>query len=565
MKKFSEIEYRRPDLEKVQKTFKGLLDKFDNAPDYAVQEAVITEINDLKAEFQTAGSIANVRNSIDSSNAFYEVEQEFYDTSEPIFRDLNIQFYRSLNNSPFKKQLENKFGKQLFDIAEVSVRSFGPAVISDMQEENRLGTEYSRLVATAEVEFRGVKYNLAGLEPFKQSVDRDTRREASVAEYAWWSANADKFDAIYDKLVKVRTRIAQKLGYKNFVELGYDRMLRTDYNAADVVKFRKQVLDYVVPLSNALRARQAERLGLDKLKFYDVPLNYLSGNATPKGDPAWIIENGRKMYEELSAETKEFFDFMMKHELMDLVNKKNKQAGGYCTHFSQYKAPFIFSNFNGTSHDIDVLTHEAGHAFQCYQSRNNSIEEYLWPTYEACEIHSMSMEFFAWPWMELFFKEDTEKYKFSHISSTILFLPYGVAVDEFQHVVYENPDMTPAERNKAWKEIDAKYRPYMDFDGVEYLENGGLWKRQGHIFRSPFYYIDYCLAQLCALQFWSRSQHNDPTAWPDYLTLCKAGGSKSFLELVKLANLNNPFETTTVQPVINEVKTWLEGIDDKKL
>ena len=565
MKKFSEIEYRRPDLEKVQNKFKGLLLKFDSAPDYAIQESVITEINDLKAEFQTASSIANVRNSIDSSNAFYESEQEFYDTNEPIFKDLNIQFYKSLNNSPFKKQLEGKFGKQIFDIAEVSVRSFGPAVISDMQEENRLGTEYSKLIATAEVEFRGEKYNLAALEPFKQSTDRETRREASTAEYAWWAANADKFDEIYDKLVKVRTRIAQKLGYKNFVELGYDRMLRTDYNAADVVKFRKQVLDHVVPLSNQLRERQRERLGLDSLKFYDVPLNYMSGNATPKGDPSWIIENGRKMYEELSPETKEFFDFMMKNDLMDLVNKKNKQAGGYCTHFSQYKAPFIFSNFNGTSHDIDVLTHEAGHAFQCYQSRNNSIEEYLWPTYEACEIHSMSMEFFAWPWMDLFFKEDTEKYKFSHLSSAILFLPYGVAVDEFQHVVYENPDMTPAQRNQAWKEIDAKYRPYMDYDGVEYLENGGLWKRQGHIFRSPFYYIDYCLAQICALQFWSRSQRGDKTAWQDYLTLCKAGGSLSFLDLVKLANLNNPFEPTTVQPVINEVEAWLESVDDKKL
>ena len=259
MKKFSEIEYRRPDLEKVQNTFNGLLEKFDSAPDSAIQESVITEINDLKAEFQTASSIASVRNSIDSSNVFYEKEQEFYDTSEPLFRDLNIRFYKSLNNSPFKKQLESKFGKQIFDIAEVSVRSFGPAVISDMQEENRLGTEYSKLVATAEVEFRGTKYNLSGLEPFKQSPDRETRREASTAEYKWWADNADKFDTIYDKLVKVRTRIAQKLGYKNFVELGYDRMLRTDYNAADVVKFRKQVLDYVVPLSNQLRERQRER------------------------------------------------------------------------------------------------------------------------------------------------------------------------------------------------------------------------------------------------------------------------------------------------------------------
>lgn len=565
MKKFSDIEYRRPDLEKVQSDFQGLLQQFDKAADAQEQETVINKINELKAEFQTAGSIATVRNSIDTSNAFYETEQEFFDNTEPIFRDLNIQFYKSLNNSPFKAQLEKKFGRQLFDIAATSVRSFGPAVIGDMQEENRLGTEYSKLVATAELEFRGEKYNLAGVEPFEQSTDRETRKEAATTKYKWWAENAGEFDTIYDKLVKTRTKIAHKLGYKNFVELGYDRMLRTDYKAEDVVKFRKQVLDHVVPLSNELRERQRRRLGLDKLKYYDIPLNFLSGNATPKGSPDWIVDNGKKMYSELSPETKEFFDFMMDYDLMDLNNKKNKQAGGYCTHFSQYKAPFIFSNFNGTSHDIDVLTHEAGHAFQCYQSRNNSIEEYLWPTYEACEIHSMSMEFFAWPWMELFFQQDTEKYKFSHLSSAMLFLPYGVAVDEFQHVVYENPDMTPKQRDEVWRDIDRKYRPYVDYDGNAYLENGGLWKRQGHIFRSPFYYIDYCLAQICALQFWNRAQKGDKTAWPDYLALCKAGGSKSFLDLVKLANLNNPFEPSTVQPVISEVKSWLDKVDDTKL
>ncbi|MFN8308707.1 MAG: M3 family oligoendopeptidase [Chitinophagales bacterium] len=565
MKKFSELEYKRPDLPAVQAKFNQLLEQFDKAADSATQENLIAAINDLRADFQTAGSLASVRNTIDTSNRFYEEEQTFFDETEPLFRDLNIRFYKSLNNSPFKADLEKKYGKQLFDIAAVSVRSFGPSVINDMKEENKLGTEYSKLVASAEVEFRGQKYNLAGIEPFEQSPDRETRKEAAEVKYAWWNANKEKFDDIFDQMVKVRTNIAKKLGYKNFVELGYDRMLRTDYNAESVKKFRQQVVDEVVPLTMELRERQRKRLGLDSLKVYDVPLNFLNGNATPKGSPEWILENGKKMYSELSPETKEFFDFMNNYELMDLVNKKNKQAGGYCTHFSKYKAPFIFSNFNGTSHDIDVLTHEAGHAFQCYQSRNNAIEEYLWPTYEACEIHSMSMEFFAWPWMNLFFGNDTDKYKFSHISAAILFLPYGVAVDEFQHIIYENPEMTPQQRNEAWLAMEKKYRPYIDYDGNEYLEQGNLWKRQGHIFRSPFYYIDYCLAQLCALQFWRRSRLDFKEAWADYLTLCRAGGSQSFLDLVKLANLNNPFEPSTVKPVIAEVRNWLKDIDDSKL
>jgi oligoendopeptidase F len=181
----------------VQTTFEELIDKFEKAAEVAVQESVNwTRSNDLKAEFQTAGSLATVRNSIDTSNAFYETEQEFFDNTEPLFRDLNIKFYKSLNNSPFKKQLEGEFGKQLFDIAAVSVRSFGPAVISDMQEENRLGTEYSKLVATAQVEFKGGTYNLAGLEPFEQSTDRETRKEASNAKFAWWAANSGQFDTI---------------------------------------------------------------------------------------------------------------------------------------------------------------------------------------------------------------------------------------------------------------------------------------------------------------------------------------------------------------------------------
>ncbi|HEY0262462.1 MAG TPA: M3 family metallopeptidase, partial [Chitinophagales bacterium] len=224
------------------------------------------------------------------------------------------------------------------------------------------------------------------------------------------------------------------------------------------------MIDFVVPLSTELRKRQAKRLGVHALNYYDVPLNFLSGNPTPKGNPDWILDNGKKMYAELSPETKEFFDFMTEYELLDLVNKKNKQAGGYCTHFSKYKAPFIFSNFNGTSHDVDVLTHEAGHAFQCYQSRNQDIEEYLFPTYEACEIHSMSMEFFAWGWMDKFFQEDEAKYKFQHLASAILFLPYGCAVDEFQHIVYENPEFTPQQRNEAWLEVEKKYRPWMNFE-----------------------------------------------------------------------------------------------------
>ena len=189
----------------------------------------------------------------------------------------------------------------------------------------------------------------------------------------------------------------------------------------------------------------------------------------------------------------------------------------------------------------------------------------MWPTYEGAEIHSMSMEFFTWPWMELFFKEQTDKYKFAHLSGALLFLPYGVAVDEFQHVIYENPEMTPSERKAAWKEIEKTYLPMRDYDGIEYLESGAVWQRQAHIYASPFYYIDYTLAQICAFQFWKRSREDHEAAWKDYLHLCTLGGSKSFTKLVAEANLISPFEDGCVESVIGTIEAWLDSVDDKAL
>ena len=390
------------------------------------------------------------------------------------------------------------------------------------------------------------------------STDRDVRIKASNAYYNFFKENEEQFDDIFDQLVKIRTTIAKKLNFDNFVELGYIRMMRTDYNAEMVKNFRSQVLKYIVPVASKLYKRQEERLGLDKLTYVDEGFEFLSGNATPKGSSEYIMECGKKMYSELSKETKEFFDFMMENELMDLVTKKGKAAGGYCTYIPNYKSPFIFSNFNQTSDDIDVLTHEAGHAFQLYMSTWIDMPEINIPTFESCEIHSMSMEFITWPWMDLFFKEDTEKYKFIHLGSAIKFIPYGIVVDEFQHYIYENPNMTKEERKNTWRELEKKYLPHKNYEGCDFLEKGTWWFKQGHIFKNPFYYIDYTLAQICSLQFWKKIREDKENGWNDYLNICKVGGTKSFLEIVKIGNLISPFEDGCVESVIGTIENWID-------
>ncbi|MFB5678673.1 M3 family oligoendopeptidase [Paenibacillus terreus] len=563
--KFSEMKYERPDMSEFEQRFKNLLGQFRSAIQPEQGKAVIQELNKLRSHVDTNCQLVEIRHSIDTTDEFYKKEKEYVDEIKPLIQEYITDYYRALADSPLRGDLEKEWGSQLFRLAEVSLKAFDPSIIEDMQQENKLGTEYMALIASAKIPFEGEERTLPQLTPFLQSTDRDVRRRAAEAQSGFMAANEDEFDRIYDELVKVRTRMARKLGYANFVELGYARMNRTDYDAAMVANFRNQVAEHIVPAASRLKERQRQRIGVEKLRYYDESFAFPTGNPTPKGGPDWIIENGARMYKELSPEVNEFFTFMTGNGLMDLVSKKGKQSGGYCTFLTDYGAPFIFSNFNGTSGDIDVLTHEAGHAFQVYESRHFDIPEYFWSTYEAAEIHSMSMEFFTWPWMKLFFEEDTEKYHFDHLSSALLFIPYGVAVDEFQHAVYENPDWTPAERKQAWRSIERKYLPHKNYDGNDYLEAGGFWHKQAHIFQAPFYYIDYTLAQICAFQFWKRMNADWQSAWNDYLRLCRAGGSQSFTGLVKLAGLKSPFEEGCVTSVIGDIEAWLDGVDDREL
>jgi M3 family oligoendopeptidase len=562
---FNDFQYKRPNIKVLGKKIQKHLDSFNSAENAIAQSRVISRINKVRDEFGTMYNLCYIRHTSNTADTFYEKENEYFDENLPAFEEINHLFFKSLVQSPFREALEKKFGTQLFILAELGMKTFHPSILEDLQQENLLSSEYTKLKSKARIELDGETYNLSSIHPIELSDDRNLRRRASAQKWQFYAENQDAIEDTFDKMVKLRHKIALSLGFKNFVEVGYARMRRSDYTPEMVANFRKQVRELIVPIASKLYERQRKRLGLKKIKFYDEEYKFPSGNPKPIGTPENIVANAAKMYEALSPETNTFFQYMQDTQLMDLVNRDNKATGGYCTYMNQYNSPFIFSNFNGTSGDIDVLTHEAGHAFQVYSSAHLPFEEYHWPTSDAAEIHSMSMEFFTWPWMESFFGEQTEKYRFLHLSGAILFLPYGVAVDEFQHIIYENPEMTPAERNAAWRNLEKQYLPHRDYDGIPYLESGAFWQKQSHIFNSPFYYIDYTLAQICAFQFWIKDQKNHERAWRDYVKLCKAGGSKSFLDLVKLAKLRSPFDDGCVKSVVGTIKKFLDSVDDKGL
>lgn len=562
--KFNEIPYKRPDLTVISAEINELADKLEQCNEPTEFKEIFNNINKYFIHIDTMSSLASVRNSIDASDEFYDDEMKWWDENSPYVEQLTNRVARIALSKDYRDQLTDEIYETYFQIAECAVKCFDEKIIPLLQEENKYVTEYNKLKASAKIEFEGKIYNLPQIAAITESENREIRKNASKALSDFYETNEEQFDEIYDNLVKVRTKIANELGFDNYVELGYLRMQRLDYNQDMVANYRKQILEEVTPVVSKIYDKQKEMIGIEDLQYYDLNYRFKSGNPIPHASYDEMIEAARDMYHNMSEETKEFIDVMIDNELWDLQSKPNKQTGGYCTSFLEYKYPFIFSNFNGTSGDVDVLTHEAGHAFMCYMARDINIPSCMWPTMEACEIHSMSMEFFAYPYIKNFFKEDTEKYYYSHLSGTLIFLPYGVLVDHFQHEVYKHPEMTKEERKATWRKLEKMYLPFKKYDDNPMLEKGTWWYRQSHIFQTPFYYIDYTLAQVCALQFWDRVYHNDSEAWNDYLKLCKLGGTKSFLKLLASCNLKSPFEDGCLTEVVNDATEYLNGFDTTK-
>ena len=563
--KFSDYKLVVPNVKKFAAKMEEFIKELNACKNADEAAKVVKKLNKYNSKIETQASIIYVLYSCDTTNKKYAKAQNYLDEVSPTFAKYGQDVTKLLANAPYRADLEKKFGSFLFKKYDISLKTFDEKIMPELMQINKLSSEYDLIFGSAQIAFRGETLNLSQLGKYLQDSDRETRREAAKAMDKWLEEHEQRIGEIYGELVLLRDTMAKKLGYKSFTELGYYMLGRTDYNADMVKVYREQIAREVVPVCNKLYKEQMKRLGIKNPQYFDYNLMFKSGNPKPAGDPKYLVEQAQKMYSDLGPESKEFFDFMVKYELMDLEARKGKAPGGYCTFFPDYKSPFIFSNFNGTQGDVNVLCHEGGHAFQAYLSSNIKVPELMNPTLESCEIHSMSMEFFAWPYMEGFFGKDAEKYRFLHLADSIEFLPYGITIDEFQHWVYEHPTATHAERCAAYKEIESRYTPHKKYDDCPTLNRGTWWMRQSHIFGSPFYYIDYTLAQVVAFQFAVENMKNHEKAWKKYIKLCKMGGKYPFLELLEKNHLRNPFIDGNVRKVIRPLAKVLKEFDQFKL
>ena len=557
---FRDLKYTRPDLDKFTEIIKNARLRLMTAKTIEAADEALGEYEIAISSFDTQYALCQILHDLDTSNEFYNDEIEFFDEASARVQELSSALLSGLLTSPCAESLKAKYGPMIFRKAKNQKEIISSEIIDDLTEESRLENEYSQKQSEAEIPFKKKNLNLSLIQPYLQSTDRNVRRESHIALDRYYMSRKETYDKIYDDLVNVRTAAAQKLGYSNFTELGYKRMERYDYTREDVAAFRDNIKKYIVPLTQQIRKLQQERLGVDRLMFHDLPCLFAEGNPTPVVSKDTYEEAAGQFFRTMFGATPSFFDVLSEHGYTDLLSRPVKSTGGYCMYLEDYCIPFIFMNGNGTFDDVATVVHEGGHAYAALQGAESSpFVECLSPTLETCEIHSTSMEYMSYPFMDIFYGKQAEQYCELHMTDGLLFLPYGCMVDEFQHIIYDNPHMTPDERHEIWKMLEQTYQPFINYDenDTPFHALGGAWMKKDHIFTTPFYYIDYCLSQICALELWDESRTDIKEALEKYNTLCQLGGSDTFLNLIKRSGLESPFKLDVIKRLAFKCASFL--------
>ena len=559
--KFNEMTYTRPDIGALLARCKELAAKAAAAPDGDALVRLYYEQSEAFAEYNTAANLANIHYTCDTRDAYWKAEQDFFDANGPAVTNASVEISRAFLANPHVDALTEKFGTTCVAGMKNAVLGMDDRTVELQQQFNALVSRYQQIYGGALVELDGKQLTIPQLGPYKEDLDPAVRRAAYEAEAGYFDAHRAELDELYGEIVKNLNAQARVMGYHDYSELSYVRMNRIGYGPEEIRKFRDQVANDVVPQLQKVMAMRAKRTGIARPTFTDLPIMFKDGNPKPIPGYKARMDAARTMYHELSPETAEFIDFMQDNELFDVESRPGKMSGGYMTSLPSYKAPFIFANWNNTSGDVDVLTHECGHAFEGYVAeRDPAIPADLeCPGMESAEIHSMAMEFLTAPWHHLLFGQDTDKYALLHAEDSFVFLAYGCEVDEFQHIMYQNPDLTPDERNAEWLKLEKKYRPWIDFAGLPFYGRGAGWQRQLHIYECPFYYIDYCLSTMAALQFFLLSLTDHKDAWQRYLRLVRRAGMASYTELLETAGLKVPFEEGSIKGIAQQMTDWLEA------
>lgn len=563
--KFKDLVYVRPNEKKVLEEIENETRNLEKAENWEKAQAAFEQFHETMEEFYSMCQIADIRFTQDVRDPFYQDENEFLGMLAPKVDAAAHKFYRALLDCPYTDKINQTYGTMLLRKLKYQSVGGGDTVTKLRQEENQLIAQFQAISGNSHIPFRGKVLPAEQLYLYKGDRDRSVRREAYQAEGAYFEQYSSQLEDIFDKLVKNRNAQAKALGFHDYAELSLIFMNRMGYGLEEIAYYREQVKKYWVPAVKEIKRQQQERLGLSEWKGYDNLLYFADYNPAPKGDSEAMKNACRQMFQELSKETGTFFDFLVERDMFDLDSRVGKAPGGYCGSVDSMRSPFIFSNFNGTTRDIDVLIHESGHAFAAYEAyKNKIVAECREASSEVCEVHSTAMEMLTMPYHHLFFKEDADRYDLFLIERTLTYLPGGCSSDEFLTVVYQNPDMTSDERHALWRKLRETYEPHFaDFDDIPLYAKGKEWLIDPQLFLCPFYLIDYGFARNVSLQLFMLQQTEPEKAWEKYLKFLSFGGTKTYMEAVNEIGLELPFEGEAIRHVIEPMLAWVKKQNEK--
>lgn len=558
--KFSDLKVPIPNFDVIKTLYEEAIEGIKNAKSGDDVFEIIFENNVLVRRINEANEIISIRHSMDTLDERYERDQKWADEYCPIFDKLELDFKEAVYDSPYREYIEQKIGSMYFLKTDIKRKIVREEVIPLRQKEQELIDEYDEILFRNRKEVAGKENTFMELQELFAHEDRAIRKEAFKVFSGFLSENEEQLERVWDDLIKVRTQIANKLGYDSYVQVGYLERERLDYGREEVAKFREQVVNEIVPLCNRLYEAQAKRLGLDAVMAYDEKIAFPDGNAKPLGDADYMMEQVVNVLREMSPETDEFINYILEHELIDYKPRPEKAFKEFCTLLPYRKAPFLFEHFTGSAEDVQSFCEGLGHAFASYRSsRRQPLDEYYFPPSDITEINAMSMIQFVNKYADRLFGEDAWKYEFGNLQYFMTFIPFGTAVDEFQHICYDNPNLTPKERTYEWHKLEEKYMPWRKYDEEdEFMQRGGYWYHKFHIFYVPLYYIEYALATVNAMDMYRKYVERPGVAWKEYLDLIDVGGSKGYLEILKQANLTPAYEDGAVKSAISYVKNFLE-------
>jgi oligoendopeptidase F len=439
------------------------------------------------------------------------------------------------------------------------VELFRPENVALETEEAKLCQQYQKLSGALTVNFRGEEKTLVQMGRYLEEPDRELRQETwgLVAERRL--QEAEKFDGIFDEQIKLRQQIAQNAGFDNYRDYAFRRLGRFDYTPDDCRKFHDAVEKEIVPAVREIQSERKRQLKLEKLRPWDLAVDPQNrAPLKPFAEVGEMVSRTQKIFNHLDGELAGGFKQMDDLHLLDLDNRKGKAPGGYQSTLSEARVPFIFMNAIGLQRDVETILHEAGHAFHALATRDEDLYAYRSAPIEFCEVASMSMELLGNEFLEEFYPTaGANRARKTHLEGIIGFFPWMATVDAFQHWIYTHPNHTRDERKKAWMDLMDRFGGDVDWSGCE-AARANLWHRQLHIFIHPFYYVEYGIAQLGALQVWANSRRDKAKALNDYKKSLALGGSRPLPELFSAAGCKFEFSTKTIQPLMRLLKEELK-------